>query len=225
MRHEEAFERLVDVVNPQGQGTDGIDAAVLAHAARCPTCAARLATLTRLDRSILGAAHDHGAVEEPSRELERRVLAIPSTRSRVPRRRSRRVRVAVAVAAVALAGAIPLWLGSRGAGGDRAVARTMPLHARNGSLSGSVAVGPLRGATRAVRLTADGFATGRADYSVWLTGPDGDILIRSFSANAEGACDIRADAPDGRWSGIAITMNGRPPVSSAILASASLPLD
>ena len=192
---------------------------------RCPARAARLATLTRIDRSILGAAHDHGAVEQPSHELERRVLAIPSTRPIAPLRRTRRVRVAVAVAVVAFGGAIPFWLGSRGPGGDLAAARTMPLHARNGSLTGSVVLGPLVRATRAVRLTADGFATGRADYSVWLTGPDGNILIRSFSANADGACDIRADAPDGHWSGIAITMNGRPPVSSAILASASLPLE
>ena len=225
MRHDEAFERLIEIVGPSPELAEGVDAAVLAHAARCPTCAARIATLTRLDRSLLGAARDHHAVEDPAPALEQRILAIPATRQRVPRQRPRPIRVAAtaAIVVLALGIAVPVWVSSRGSERGPEAARTMPLLSRNGSLRGSVTLGSLVGTTRAVRLTADGLLTGKASsYSVWLTGPDGSVLIRSFSANVEGGCDIRADAPDGRWDGIAITMNGGPPVGNAILATAKL---
>lgn len=227
MRHDEAFDRLIDIVTlPPGERAEDTDAAVLAHAARCATCSARLATLTRVDRSLLGAARDQHAIEEPTPALERRVLAIPLSRRSAPRRGSFRTRTAAisASAVLALAIGLPVWLGSRESSHARAAAIRLPLRARSGSLSGTVVLGSRAGNAQSVRLMADGLETGKAtSYSVWLTGPGGNVLIRSFSANAEGGCDIRADAPDGRWNGLAITMNGQPPLDSAILARATIP--
>lgn len=226
MRHEDAFERLIGVVTLPSDGrVEGVDAAVLAHAARCPVCAARIATLTRLDRSLLGAARDHRQLEEPTRELGRRVLAIPSTERRTARRRLRPAALTVTAAAITItiAFAIPPWIDSGTPPTAAVSARTIPLRASARSIAGSVTLGSLAGTIRTVRLTADGLATGSArSYSVWLTGPDGSVLIRSFSANPGGACDVSADAPEGRWNRIAITINGQPPADKTTLATAKI---
>ena len=228
MRHEDAFERLIGIVTLPSDGhVEGVDAAVLAHAARCPVCAARIATLTRLDRSLLGAARDHRQLEEPTRELGRRVLAIPSTERRTARRRFRPAALAMTAAAIAITIAIAIAIPPRiDSGTPRTAAvsaRTIPLRASTRSIAGSVTLGSLAGTIRTVRLTADGLATGSArSYSVWLTGPDGSVLIRSFSANPGGACDVSADAPEGRWNRIAITINGQPPADKTTLATAKI---
>lgn len=225
MRHDEAYRRLCELVAlPSSQRASEVDAAVLAHAARCATCARRLATLTRIDRSLLRAAHDHFSAEQPTAALTRRVLAIPTTRPTPPRRRAFRTRVVASAATLILAigVTVPLWLSSRNHT-DRVAVRTMHLHARNGLLSGTVTLGVRSGSTQSLRLMAEGLATGTTrNYSIWLTGRDGDILIRSFSANHKGACDIHADAPQGHWSAIAITMSNRAPTKNTIIASAAL---
>lgn len=226
MRHDDAHALLQEfVTTPLDERDPQVDAEVLAHVARCPVCAARLATLTRIDRSLLGASRDHHEVVEPTSSLHRRVLALPAIRDAAERRRAFRPRTIVALSSIALAFslAIPVWLAHRDSRSTPNATRTLALHARNGTLSGSVRLGSSHGTTRTVRLMADGLTTGRTgNYSVWLTGPDGNILIRSFSANDQGGCDIEADAPEGHWSGIAITMNGRPPVAGAVLATATI---
>ena len=67
---------------------------------------------------------------------------------------------------IAIGVANPLWLSSRDPHRDPVVARTMPLYAHNGTVTGSVVFGARVGTTRRVRLIADGLATGRASNSL-----------------------------------------------------------
>jgi RNA polymerase sigma-70 factor (ECF subfamily) len=92
----------------------------------------------------------------------------------------------------------------------------VPVHAR-------LALGRPSGSTQPLRLVAEGLPPGPVgSYALWLVGPDGSVLLRSFRPNSVGSCIVDATAPPGRWTRVVITRGSQPPTSDGTIASASL---
>jgi hypothetical protein len=130
------------------------------------------------------------------------------------------------VAVTALAGVTwqtaSLWLGG-GSTADFQTAHRLTLKAAATRLEAELTIGEPTGSTQPLRLVADGFpADGTSSYALWLVGPDGSEMVRTFRPNGEGSCDIDAAAPPGHWTQVAITRGNEPPTPGHTLASGSL---
>ncbi len=225
MTHEEAYPRLSELVGVRLAEAD--ESALRAHASNCARCATRLRELDRVDR-ILHSAHGEPR-HVPDERLEARVLAIPALNALDlprPRRRRRVLVLSGAIAVTALAVAIwqtaSLWPTS-GSTADFQTAHRLTLKAADTRLEAKLTIGEPTGSTQPLRLVADGFPVdGRSSYALWLVGPDGSEMVRTFRPNGEGSCDIDAAAPAGHWTHVAITRGSEPPTPGRTVASASL---
>lgn len=225
MTHEEAYVRLAELVGVRPAELD--ESALRAHASNCARCATRLRELERVDRILHSTQGEPRNV--PDARLEARVLAIPALNApeaHRPRKRTRVLLLSGAFAVTALAAVIwqgaSIWPDGRSPA-DFQTAQRVTLKAADTRLEAELTIGEPTGSTRPLRLVADGFpADGTDSYALWLVGPDGSEMVRTFRPNGEGACDIDAAAPAGRWTQVAITRGNEPPTPGHTVASGSL---
>lgn len=224
MTHQEAYPRLAGLVGVRAAEVD--ESALRTHVSNCARCTTRLQALERVDR-ILQAAHGD-RIPVPDARLAARVLAIPALNAPEPKRPRRRRRALVLSAALAVpALGIAIWQASLREPARPAVgfqpARHLTLTATSSGLEAELTIGKPTGATQSLRLVAEGFPTSdtRA-YALWLVGPDGSEMVRSFRPNGEGSCAIDAVAPAGRWTQVAITRGNEAPTPGHTVASGSL---
>jgi hypothetical protein len=130
--------------------------------------------------------------------------------------------VALAALAVAIWQAASFWPPGRSTA-DFQTAHRLTLKATDTRLEAELTIGEPAGSTQPLHLVADGFpADGKSSYALWLIGPDGSEMLRTFRPNDEGSCDVDAAAPAGHWTQVAITRGNEPPTPGHTVASASL---
>lgn len=225
MTHAEVHERLAELVGVRS-ANDG-DAQLRAHVVDCHRCAARLRSLERVER-LLQSTRGHES-EGPPTALEQRVVAIPALYSRAQTRRPRRLAAATVGAVIAAAAAavavLALALARPSAHAPSAFQpeRVVALKARGRSVEAKLTLGHPSGSTQPLRLVAEGFSPGPPRlYALWLVGPNGSVMLRSFRPNDEGSCVVDAAAPAGKWTQVVITSAGSSPASERTIASAKL---
>jgi hypothetical protein len=124
--------------------------------------------------------------------------------------------------------AIAIWLAVSLSPADRPTAGFQPAHrltlqATATRVEAELTIGEPTGSTQPLRLVAERFPTGGAgSYALWLVGPDGSEMVRTFQPNGEGACAIDAAAPAGRWTQVAITRANESPTPRHTVASGTL---
>lgn len=225
MTHDEAYPRLAELVGVRAADVD--ESALRAHVSNCARCASRLRELERVER-ILQSAHGERR-HVPRERLAERVLAIPALNApdwTRPRRRRRVLALSGALAVPALAIAIwqaaSLWPAASPTAGFQPVHR-LTLKATDSRLQAELTIGEPNGSAQPLRLVAEGFPPGgTGSYGLWLVGPDGSEMVRTFRPNGEGSCAVDAAAPAGHWTQVAITRGNQPPTRGHTIASGSL---
>ena len=225
MTHDDAYPRLAELVGVRAADVD--ESALRTHVSNCARCATRLRELERVERILQSAHGDRWPV--PGERLAERVLAIPALNAPDVIRPSGRRRVlvlsgalAVPVLAIAIWQAASLWPAAGRAAGFQPAHR-LTLTATATRLEAELTIGEPNGSTQPLRLVAEGFPTGGVgSYALWLVGPDGSEMVRTFQPNGEGSCAIDAAAPAGHWTRVAITRGNQPPTPGHTLASGSL---
>ncbi len=206
MRHEVARERLPELLGLHPAFTD--ETALRAHVATCAECLGLLATLGEVDRGLRGV----GAVEL-SRELDERVLAIPTipvVDDHARRRRAGWVGSAVAVVAgLAVALSLSLTRGDSTVPGFSA-ARIVTLTGAISGVRAELQIGRPEGPNQPLRLVAHGLSpVGARYYVLWLAGPEGRVSAATFRPDADGDCVVVGVAPrDLSWDRVSITGAG-----------------
>lgn len=221
MTHDEAYALLPSLVGLRATGP--ADAALLAHVAGCPDCAARLRHLERIADTLGDARETHG---HPLDALEARVLAIPAAEPRRPVSRVRRrlMPMGVGIAAAASIAALALVLlrpePAPVPAPDRFVAqRTVALQPVAENVQATVTLGRPSGAMRVVRLDVRGLPMdGPRSFDLWFITASGAVRVGSFGPGKDGNCivDLTTSAQE-RWTRMAITPSGMGP-EDAVLA-------
>ena len=220
MRHEDAIERLPGLLGLRSAGTQELE--LRRHVDDCRDCQERLAALQEVDRGLRGLQD-----ENPSSDLEQRVLAIPrrasDARHAPPRRRA--WLGAAAAMAVVLAVTASLIL-ARGGGTDRAfaVVRAVTLSAPGGGVRARLELAKPDGANQPVRLVASGLSpTAAPYYTLWLIGEGRRVSAGTFRPDADGDCMIIGVVPrDITWSQVTITRADARPESAERVAVGNL---
>ena len=221
MRHEDAIERLPGLLGLRPAGTQELE--LRRHVDDCGDCQERLAALQEVDRGLRRLQE-----ENPSSDLEQRVLAIPQhappDAGRAPPRRRAWLGAAAAIAAV-LAVTASLIL-TRGGGTDRAfaVVRAVTLSAPGGGVQARLELAKPDGANQPVRLVASGLSpTAAPYYTLWLIGEGRRVSAGTFRPDADGDCMIIGVVPrDITWSQVTITRADARPESAERVAVGNL---
>lgn len=211
--HKAFRERLADLLIADG---DAADKALLEeHLDVCPDCRQQLTRLRRAD-ALLAAAEP---TDQPSPSLNERVSAIPvraQPERQAPRRRRLLVVGAGAVAAAAIAGV--MFINSPRPTAPSFDAPTALAPTRS-DVQVAVAMASADGADLPMRVTASGLTPGE-EYSLWLTGQQGEVLVETFRPDKVGDCSVVLTAPAGEWSRAVVRWEGSP--DEDVIAAASI---
>ena len=194
MRHEVARERLPELLGLHPASSD--ESALRAHVATCAECRGLLANLSGVDQALRGVG-----AEQPSRELDERVLTIPVGPVAVQGTRLRRI--GWITSAVAVVAGLTVALSS---------ARTVTLTGATSGVRAQLQLGRPEGANQPLRLVAHGLSpVGARYYVLWLAGPEGRVSAATFRPDADGDCVVVGVAPrDLSWDHADITGAGSP---------------
>ncbi len=208
MRHEVARERLPELLGLHPASSD--ESALRAHVATCVECRGLLANLSGVDQALRGVG-----AEQPSRELDERVLTIPVGLVAVQGTHLRRIGWITSAVAVVAGLTVALSLSFRR--GDApppgfSAARTVTLTGATSGVRAQLQLGRPEGANQPLRLVAHGLSpVGARYYVLWLAGPEGRVSAATFRPDADGDCVVVGVAPlDLSWDHADITGAGNP---------------
>jgi hypothetical protein len=223
MNHTDALSRLPDLLGMHPASPDEV--ALRAHVADCADCQSRLATLERLQAELGRFAN-----EDPSTDLDARILAIPtldteerSAPTALPPRRIARRRIWIPAAAATLVAVLVMaFTFTRGDPGQTFVAEhTVAMTSEMPRVSAEIAMGRADGSNQPVRLKARGLSTTDAGfYTLWVIDDQHHAMsAATFRPEDDGTCIVMGVVPRNiTWKQAAITMGDTPPTDTTMLA-------
>lgn len=212
--HAALRERLPDLLGPHRLGP--ADRELTSHVEACPACRARLVRLRRV-HALLTAAEP---APEPSAGLAERIAAIPlrAQDAPAPRRNRRALLAGLAAAAAVAVGAVAIVTIPGDPSGPEFEA-PMALSAADSGISVAVAMGSGSGDQMPMRITASGLTPGE-QYSLWLTGQRGEVLVETFRPDKGGDCQVIVTAPSGDWTRAVVRADDGP--GDLVIASSTI---